>query len=139
MIIEANISSVAAKDTGDALVTQAKDRTAKDKLNKKFEKRSCFHCKKPGHLKRDCRKWKAEQAKEQEKSTASIASGQAFVTAGEESDKVLQNKWLIQEQYIIWLFDEIDYTILKQLRKDNLALLLVIIKLSMHLDEGTLM
>ncbi|KMQ86303.1 copia protein [Lasius niger] len=78
MLVKANVSSTATNtDTGDALVTQAKNKA--DTNPKKREKRTCFHCKKISHIKRDCRKWKAEQIKEQ--SAASVASGQAFVTA----------------------------------------------------------
>lgn len=53
VLIEANIPSTAANtETGDALVTQVKDKTNKNM--KKVEKRSCFHCKKIGHIKRNC-------------------------------------------------------------------------------------
>lgn len=91
LLVETNVSSTASTDTGDALMMQSKDKTVKN--SKKQEKRSCFHCKKVGHIKRDCRKWKAEQTKEQEKPKASVTSGQAFVTA-DISQVTMQNKWL---------------------------------------------
>jgi len=91
LLIETNISSTNVKtDTGDALVAQSKEKSSK--YPKKSDKRTCFHCKKVGHIKRECRKWKAEQSKEQ--STASVASGQAFISTNEESKETKQNEWL---------------------------------------------
>jgi len=85
MLIEANVSSVgiANTDIDDALVTQAKSQSNKNPKTQK--RRTCFHCKKSGHFKRDCRKWKVSNKEEQRKSTASIISSQAFIIANVQS------------------------------------------------------
>lgn len=55
-------------DSGDALVTKLQKSSNNKKLNtdkKPRSKMECFECHKPGHLQKDCRKYKARIAKEQ--------------------------------------------------------------------------
>lgn len=52
------------------------------------------------------------------KSAASVASGQAFVTASEESEKTMENEWLAHSRATHHMTHRRECTILNQLKKE---------------------
>lgn len=68
-LIEASLNEKKdGADSGDALVANRTKSEANGGKQKK-ETRKCHHCKKIGHLKRDCRKLKSEQSSAQAQQT----------------------------------------------------------------------
>jgi hypothetical protein len=74
--------------------TQAENKPAKKKI------RSCFHCGKQGHFKRECRKWLAEQkAGETQANSGRIAEGhQAAAVTGRNEPETSERAWATSRQ-----------------------------------------
>lgn len=69
-MIETN-SDIESKSSNDNQALSAKVKS--DSKKKPKEKRECYHCGKKGHLKRDCRKLKAEKQTDGTQQTASAS------------------------------------------------------------------
>jgi hypothetical protein len=80
-----------------------KGKDGKDATKKKGEggkeTRVCFHCEKPGHLKQDCRKFKAEQ--EKEKKDLKTLQGQPSAAQPSTAAPSAQQNLAIQDGKII--------------------------------------
>lgn len=76
LLIEASLDRAALtgqEDAGDAFLAKKVWPKAGQNIKQRKETRECFHCKIKGHIKRDCRKWKAEKEKGHEKEEGLMA------------------------------------------------------------------